>query len=140
MKPKLFHRNFSLLIAGQASSLLGNGILDFAMSMYVLEKTGSAAVYAGFLTASMIPSILFSPLGGILADRGNKRNIMAGLDFLAGLGVLTAAVFMREENSLAMICGIYFLNLYLAPLRPLQSSPVSHLCRKEKIWSGQMRW
>ena len=35
MKPKLFHRNFSLLIAGQASSLLGNGILDFAMSMYV---------------------------------------------------------------------------------------------------------
>ena len=106
MKLKLFHRNFSLLIAGQASSLLGNGILDFAMSMYVLEKTGSAAVYAGFLTASMIPSILFSPLGGILADRGNKRNIMAGLDFLAGLGVLTAAVFMREENSLAMICGL----------------------------------
>ena len=106
MKLKLFHRNFSLLIAGQASSLLGNGILDFAMSMYVLDKTGSAAVYAGFLTASMIPSILFSPLGGILADRGNKRNIMAGLDFLAGLGVLLVAVFMREENSLAMICGL----------------------------------
>ena len=48
MGSKLFHRNFSLLIAGQASSL-GNGILDFAMSMYVLEKTGSAAAYAGFL-------------------------------------------------------------------------------------------
>ena len=47
MKSKLFHRNFSLLIAGQASSLLGNGILDFAMSMYVLDKTGSAAIYAG---------------------------------------------------------------------------------------------
>ena len=106
MKSKLFHRNFSLLIAGQASSLLGNGILDFAMSMYVLDKTGSAAIYAGFLTASMLPSILFSPLGGILADRGNKRNIMAGLDFLAGLGVLLVAVFMREENSLAMICGL----------------------------------
>lgn len=106
MKSKLFHRNFSLLIAGQASSLLGNGILDFAMSMYVLDKTGSAAVYAGFLTASMIPSILFSPLGGILADRGNKRNIMAGLDFLAGLGVLLAAMLMREENSLAMIWGL----------------------------------
>ena len=38
MKSKLFHRNFSLLIAGQASSLLGNGILDFAMSMYVRES------------------------------------------------------------------------------------------------------
>lgn len=103
MKPTLFHRDFSLLIAGQASSLLGNGILDFAMSMYVLEKTGSAAVYAGFLAASMVPTVLFSPLGGILADRGNKRNIMAGLDFLASLGVLLAALFMRESNSLAVI-------------------------------------
>ena len=57
MKTKLFHRNFSLLIAGQASSLFGNGILDFAMSMYVLEKTGSAAAYAGFLAASMVPHL-----------------------------------------------------------------------------------
>ena len=32
MKSKLFHRNFSLLIAGQASSLLENGILDFPLS------------------------------------------------------------------------------------------------------------
>ena len=104
MNSKLFHRNFSLLIAGQASSLLGNGILDFAMSMYVLEKTGSAAAYAGFLAASMVPAVLLSPLGGILADRGNKRNIMAGLDFLASLGVLLAALFMREGNSLVVIC------------------------------------
>lgn len=106
MEQKLFHRNFSLLIAGQASSLLGNGILDFAMSMYVLEKTGSAAAYAGFLAASMVPAVLFSPLGGILADRGNKRNIMAGLDFLASLGVLLAALLMRESNSLAVICAL----------------------------------
>ena len=104
MRSKLFHRNFSLLIAGQASSLFGNGILDFAMSMYVLEKTGSAAAYAGFLAASMVPAVLFSPLGGILADRGNKRNIMAGLDFLASFRVLLAALFMREGNSLAIIC------------------------------------
>ena len=134
MKPKLFHRNFSLLIAGQASSLLGNGILDFAMSMYVLEKTGSAAVYAGFLTASMIPSILFSPLGGILADRGNKRNIMAGLDFLAGLGVLTAAVFMREENSLAMICGLLLFESVLGAFEtPAPQSCIPFMQKGENL-------
>ena len=115
MKTKLFHRNFSLLIAGQASSLFGNGILDFAMSMYVLEKTGSAAAYAGFLAASMVPAVLFSPLGGILADRGNKRNIMAGLDFLASLGVLLAALFMRESNSLAVICMLLLFESVLGP-------------------------
>lgn len=37
--------------------------------MYVLEKTGSAAVFAGLLAAAMLPTILLSPFGGILADR-----------------------------------------------------------------------
>lgn len=35
----------------------------------VLEKTGSAAVFAGLLAAAMLPTILLSPFGGILADR-----------------------------------------------------------------------
>lgn len=39
---KLFTRNFALLILGQASSLFGNYILKLALSMYVLEITGSA--------------------------------------------------------------------------------------------------
>ena len=44
MKPKkLFHRNFSLMIIGQIISLFGNAILRFALSMYVLDLTGSAA-------------------------------------------------------------------------------------------------
>ena len=134
MKAKLFHKNFSLLIAGQASSLLGNGILDFAMSMYVLEKTGSAAAYAGFLTASMIPTILLSPLGGILADRGNKRNIMAGLDFLAGLGVLMAAVFLREENSLAIICGLLIFESVLGAFEtPAVQSCMPFMQRGENL-------
>ena len=52
----------------------------------------------GFLSIYGACSII-----GILADR-NKRNIMAGLDFLASFRVLLAALFMREGNSLAIIC------------------------------------
>ena len=81
MGNKLFHKNFSLLIAGQASSLFGNCILDFALSMYVLEITGSATIFASFLAVAMLPTIFLSPLGGVIADRANKRNIMVILDF-----------------------------------------------------------
>ena len=49
MKQKLFTRNFTFLILGQASSLIGNNTLKFALSMYVLERTGSAAVFAGLI-------------------------------------------------------------------------------------------
>ena len=88
MKEKLFNRNFSFLILGQVSSLLGNLSLKFALSMYILEQTGSASLFAGLLAASMVPTILLSPFGGILADRADRRAVMAGLDALSGLSVL----------------------------------------------------
>ena len=46
MKDKLFTRNFTFLILGQVSSLIGNYTLKFALSMYVLEQTGSASIFA----------------------------------------------------------------------------------------------
>ena len=55
MKEKLFTRNFTLLLLGQASSLLGNNTLKFALSMFVLEETGSATVFATILALAMAP-------------------------------------------------------------------------------------
>lgn len=103
MTQKLFTRNFTLLILGQVTSLFGNFILKLALSMHVLEATGSAAVFAGILSAATIPTIILSPLGGILADRANRRNIMVALDGLTGLSVLCAALFLTGKNDLAVI-------------------------------------
>ncbi len=103
MTQKLFTRNFTLLILGQVTSLFGNFILKLALSMHVLEETGSAAVFAGILSAATIPTIILSPLGGILADRANRRNIMVALDGLTGLSVLCAALFLTGKNDLAVI-------------------------------------
>ncbi len=61
MTQKLFTRNFTLLILGQVTSLFGNFILKLALSMHVLEETGSAAVFAGILSAATIPTIILSP-------------------------------------------------------------------------------
>ena len=46
-------RSLRLLVLGQASSLFGSAILQLALAMYVLEATGSAAVFAGMLAAAL---------------------------------------------------------------------------------------
>lgn len=103
MTGKLFTKNFTLLVLGQVSSLFGNFILKFALSMYVLEVTGSAAIYAGILAIAAVPTILLSPLGGILADRANRRNIMVGLDLLTGISILCSNLLFSESNGIAVI-------------------------------------
>ena len=109
MTEKLFTRNFTLLILGQLISLFGNFILKLALSMYVLEVTGSAAIFAGILSAATIPTILLSPLGGILADRADRRNIMVALDALTGVTVLGAALVLSGSNAIAVISTLLIL-------------------------------
>lgn len=103
MTQKLFTKNFVLLILGQLTSLFGNFILKLALSMYVLEVTGSAAIFAGILSIATIPTIVLSPLGGILADRADRRSIMVALDGLTGMSVLCATLLLSESNALTVI-------------------------------------
>ena len=109
MEQKLFTRNFTRLVLGQVSSLFGNYILRLALSMYVLEVTGSAAVFAGILSVAALPAILLSPLGGILADRADRRKIMISLDSLTGISVLCAAVFLTGKNDVSVISVLLIL-------------------------------
>lgn len=94
-KDKLFNRDFTLLALGQAFSLVGNYALKIALSMYVLELTGSAAVFAGMLALAMVPTILLSPFGGMLADRCDRRKLMAAMDAVSGAAVLLSVPAVR---------------------------------------------
>ena len=61
MNKKLFHKDFTMMVIGQIISIFGNSILRFAISLYVLDLTGSASIFAGILAISMLPTILLSP-------------------------------------------------------------------------------
>jgi len=105
-KQGFFTRNFTLLLLGQVFSLLGNGALRFALSMYVLEKTGSAAVFGTLLAVSMVPTILLTPFGGVLADRVDRRKIMVGLDLTSGSAVLAAAAAFADSRGIAVTAAL----------------------------------
>ena len=128
MKDKLFTRNFTFLILGQVSSLIGNYTLKFALSMYVLEQTGSASIFATLLAVAMLPTILLSPFGGILADRANRRNIMVGLDTLSGCTVLVAGLVLPFGHDIWVIGALLVILSVLPPLSLPQYRLASPKC------------
>lgn len=76
LQSSLRSANFILLVLGQGISLFGNTMLRFAMSMWVLDETASSTTFATVLAISVIPTILISPFGGVMADRVSKRAMM----------------------------------------------------------------
>ena len=128
-KEKLFTRNFTLLILGQVSSLTGNYTLKFALSMYVLEQTGSASIFAGLLSAALLPTVLLSPFGGILADRANRKHIMVALDALSGLSVLAAGLLLPLGRELWVIGALLVLLSVLAAFE----SPTVQACVPQMV-------
>ena len=95
-QPALFRHDFTLVVIGQIVSLFGNAILRFALPLYLLRQTGSAALFGAVGAAAFIPAVLCSPVGGVVADRVNKRDIMVALDAsTAGLLLLFSLLLGR---------------------------------------------
>ncbi|HBE9438275.1 transporter, Major Facilitator Superfamily (MFS) [Clostridioides difficile] len=101
-----FNKNFNLMILGQIISLFGASILKFALSLYILDITGKAEIFATILAVSSIPIIIFSPIGGAIADIFNRRNLMVIFDFSSSLTVLVLAVFLFNNNGSILLVGI----------------------------------
>lgn len=86
---KGFSKNFYLVVIGQIISLFGNAVIRFALPLHLLSVTGSAALLGVVSGVAFLPLVVMSPIGGLIADRMNKRNIMVVLDFFtAGLVLL----------------------------------------------------
>ncbi len=99
---KLFNRDFILVVIGQIISLFGNAILRFALPYYLLKETGSSALFGIVTACSFLPMVILSLVGGIIADRTNKRNIMVILDFVTAIIIL-----------------VFYLSLGKIPIIPL---------------------
>jgi len=72
----LRHRNFQLFFGGQLISLVGTWMDQVAESWLVYRLTGSALLLGTVAFASQIPVFLLAPIGGIVADRYNRRTIL----------------------------------------------------------------
>ena len=109
----LRHRNFQLFFSGQLISLIGTWMQSVAQSWLVYRLTGSALLLGSVGFASQIPVFLFAPLGGITADRFNRRHIVIGtqatsmlLAFILAVLTLSGKVQVWHIFILASLLGI----------------------------------
>ncbi|PYX50022.1 MAG: MFS transporter [Acidobacteria bacterium] len=72
----LRHRNFQLFFSGQLISLIGTWMQTVAQSWLVYRLTGSGFELGAVGFASQIPVFLFAPIGGIVADRTNRKHVV----------------------------------------------------------------
>lgn len=72
----LRHRNFRMFFTGQFVSLTGTWMQSVAQSWLIYRLTGSVVLLGAIGFASQIPVFLLAPIGGVLADRYDRRRIL----------------------------------------------------------------
>ncbi|MBU3146731.1 MFS transporter [Clostridium sp. CF012] len=109
MNMKLFHdKNFSLLMITKFISIIGTRMQDFALSLYVLKKTGSATLFASVLIVGIIPQIILTPVAGVFADWLDRKKMIIYLDMLSGIVITCFAVLYMVRGELSLL-NIYIL-------------------------------
>lgn len=96
-KNPLWTRNFTIITLGSVVSLCGNAISGFAMSLLVLDLTGSSFLYATFVAVYTLPQIFVPILSGTLLDRFSRRKTIYTLDYTSACLYALAGILLKLE-------------------------------------------
>lgn len=129
--------NFIKLVTGQAVSVFGTSLLRFALSLYVLDITGRADIYATLFAVSSLP-VLFSPIAGALADRFNRKLIMVSLDLTNGLfSLLLLIAFLFNQTSIFVIAIAMILFGFVGAMdTPVVTAIIPSISASDKLESA----
>lgn len=100
MKILLKNKNLALTVLGRFVSNFGTYIQSFVLSLYVLNTTGSATLFASVLAVAYIPRLLIGPFAGVIVDRFDKKKIIVGLDILSGVVMMLFALYYFVQGQI----------------------------------------
>lgn len=104
------NRAFRQLWLGQVVSQLGDWFNTIAIYTIILNLTGSGRDVGLMLVARFLPSFVFGPLSGVLADRFSRRSIMIVSDLLRA-GVVLGFLIVRRADQLWIVYVLTVLQL-----------------------------
>ncbi|MFX1482255.1 MAG: MFS transporter [Promethearchaeota archaeon] len=84
--------DYMKIFGGQAFSLVGSALVQFALVWWLTYSTGSAIVLSLATMMVILPQIIVSPFAGALVDRWNRRRIMISTDALSAAAVAVLAL------------------------------------------------
>jgi len=127
-------RGFIVVWLGQVVSMLGTGMTNFAIGVWIFEQTGEASAFTWALFFFFAPSVLFSPIAGALVDRSSRKKVMILSDLIAGV-VTIAWVGLLAADGL-QVWHIYLGNVLAGAANsfqfPAYSAAVTLMLPKEQ--------
>jgi DHA3 family macrolide efflux protein-like MFS transporter len=103
-------RAFLIIWTGQAFSLLGSELAQFALIWWLTRTTNSPTVLALASMVGLLPQVVFGPIVGVLVDRWSRRAVMLAADTLVALSTLYLGyLFWTDAASIAAVFVVLFL-------------------------------
>lgn len=128
-------RVFFIIWIGQLISMLGSGLTNFALGVWIFDQTGKATPFALTVLFGSLPRLLLSPLAGSLADRWNRRLVMVLSD--TGNAVVSLGAFLLLQNGSLEIWMIYLMavlgSCFSAFQEPAYTASISMLVPKKEL-------
>ena len=126
-------KNFYKLWLGELISNIGSGMTAFALSVYIYGKTGSVSYVSLITLLSFMPSIILSPIGGLLADRYDRRLLMIIGDLFSGLGLVYIlwSIQAGEKSIVPIFVGITFSSIFTSLLEPSYRATLTDILEEE---------
>jgi len=129
----LRNQNYRLLFVGQALSQLGDWMNRVALLVLAYRLTGSPIAVALLQLATLLPRVIISPFGGVLADRYPKRLLMIALDLLRAL-LATSLIFANSSDQL-WLAGVTLLLMhsFAAIFNPARGAVLPAIVPREQL-------
>ncbi len=109
-------RDFLFLAQGQLVNQAGTQVALAATAFWLKQSTGSASLLGLMSAVSALPLLFLSPLGGAVADRWSRRNILIACDLLCGAVSCVLAILLRSHSPdlAGLTAGLFLGNLILS--------------------------
>lgn len=120
---------FFIVWAGQMVSAIGSGLTAFTLGVYAFQTTGMATSYALMILFAFLTSFLLSPIGGVLADRFDRRLliIIGDLGAAGGLLFILAMMYFGKIELWQIYLGVSISSVFVAVHAPAYKASVSDL-------------
>jgi DHA3 family macrolide efflux protein-like MFS transporter len=137
---------FFTIWGGQALSLLGSELVQFALIWWLTKSSGSGTVLAMASLFGLIPRVVLGPFVGTLVDRWNRRVTMILADAVTALAIVALAVLFATGKAqfwhlyilmfVRSVAGAFHGNAMMASTSLMV--PKEHLARIQGL--NQMLW
>ena len=107
--PPNWAARFFTIWTGQAFSLVGSAMVQFALVWWITQKTGSATILATVSLVALLPQIVLGPFVGALIDRWNRRMILIVAD--SSIALATAVLMVLFAMGKVEVWHIYAISL-----------------------------